>query len=212
WVGRRGGRGGFAALTGGGAHPARWPGLDHWWAGGGEWGLTAKCKTGLKPPQDGGSAPPGRGERSCNPSRDRCPSARGCRAPDRRLERAPGTTRAHDLFAHDRCSDRGRLLVPVGEVPRLSNHQCNRLAHTRSSSRCGGVEPCLRAVMPIVPAKRAVRRARAAIANEHRRRNAGRTSSSRAGANDRLTKAAEKCRRDRDHVVLVTEFLRKPRR
>src|SRR5215470_3017810 len=66
--------------------------------------------------------------------------------------------------------------------------------------------------LPIVPAKRAVRRARAAIANEHRRRNAGRTSSSRAGANDRLTKAAEKCRRDRDHVVLVTECLRKPRR
>src|SRR5262249_29073386 len=59
-------------------------------------------RQGLQPPQVGGSAPRRRGEGSRDPARDRCPSARGCRAPDRRLERAPGAAGADDLFAHDR--------------------------------------------------------------------------------------------------------------
>ena len=40
-------------------------------------------------------------------------------------ERAPGTARANDLFAHDRRRHRGGLLVPVGPLPGLPNDQCN---------------------------------------------------------------------------------------
>ncbi len=53
-------------------------------------------------------------------------------------ERAPGITRAHDLFAHDRRRRHGRLLVFVGALSGLPNNQCNRSADTRSSPRrCG---------------------------------------------------------------------------
>src|SRR5262249_14842779 len=72
---------------------------------------------------------------------------------------APGIARAHDLFAHDRRRHQGGLLVPVGEVPRLSNHQCDRLAHTRSSPRRCGDKPYPRIVLPVRSPERAVRAA-----------------------------------------------------
>src|SRR6516164_5238985 len=85
---------------------------------------------GLQPPQDGGSAPRRRGEGSRCPSRDRCSSARGRRAPDRRLERAPGHQRTHDLFAHDRRRHHRALLVFMGSLPGLPHHECDRPADT----------------------------------------------------------------------------------
>ena len=67
-------------------------------------------------------------------------------------------------------------LVPVGALPGLPNDQRNRLADPRSSSRRGGYEPHSRAVLPVMPAECSVRRARASVAKEHRRRNARRAS------------------------------------
>ena len=87
---------------------------------------------------------------------------------------------ADDLFAHDRRRYQGGLLVPVGPLPGVPNDQRNRLAHARSPSRRGRDEPHSRAVMPIMSAERAVRRASAAIADEHRRRNARGTSAESA--------------------------------
>ena len=77
-----------------------------------------------------------------------------------------------EINAHDRRRHQGGLLVSVGSLPGLPDDQCNRLANTRPSSRRGGDKPHSRAVMPIMPAECAVRRARTLIADKYRRRNA----------------------------------------
>jgi hypothetical protein len=58
--------------------------------------------------------------------------------------------------------------------PALPYHERDRLAHARPSPRRGRDQPHSRTVMPLMPAERAVRRARAAIANKHRGRNGDR--------------------------------------
>jgi hypothetical protein len=73
------------------------------------------------------------------------------------------------------------LLVSVGSLPGLPDHQRNRLAHARPSPGCGSHEPHSALSCRSMPTECAIRGAGAAPANEHRRRNAGRTSSSRAG-------------------------------
>ena len=59
-----------------------------------------------------------------------------------------------------------------GALPGLPDHQCNRLANARPSRGCGSCEPHPCAVLQIMPTKRTIRRARAPVANEYRRRNA----------------------------------------
>jgi hypothetical protein len=83
-----------------------------------------------------------------------------------------GTTRADDLFAQDRRRHQGRLLVLVGALSCLPNHQCNRLAHTRSSSRRCGDKPHSLPLVPLMLTERAVRGAclsRTSIADEMRK-------------------------------------------
>jgi hypothetical protein len=60
-------------------------------------------------------------------------------------------------------------------------HERNRPAHARPSPRRGRNESHSGALMPLMPAKRTLRRAGTTLANKHRGRNAGRTSSSRVG-------------------------------
>jgi len=88
------------------------------------------------------------------------------------LERAPGQANVDDTLADDRRRHYSALLVSVGALSRVSNHQRNRLTHARSRPRRRRVEPHSCAVMPIVLAARTVRGACAPIADEHRRRNA----------------------------------------
>jgi hypothetical protein len=61
------------------------------------------------------------------------------------------------IFQNVFWSDCGSRLVPVGTLPGVPNDQRNRLAHARRSRRRRGDEPRSRAVMSIVPAKRAIR-------------------------------------------------------
>jgi hypothetical protein len=84
------------------------------------------------------------------------------------------------LTDHWRCHYRW-LLVPVGALPCLQNDQRNRLADAGPSSRCGSNEPHSRTVVPILPAQCAFCRTGTTLANKHRRRNAGRTSSGKQG-------------------------------
>ena len=65
-----------------------------------------------------------------------------------------------------------RVLVLVGPLPGLSYHQRNRPSHARPSPRRRRDQSHSRAVLPLVSAKRALCRTRAAFANEYRRRNA----------------------------------------
>jgi len=61
------------------------------------------------------------------------------------------------------------ILVPVGTLSGLPDNQCHRSAHARPPSRRGGDKLHSVALVPLMPAERAVRRARALIADEHRR-------------------------------------------
>jgi hypothetical protein len=57
-------------------------------------------------------------------------------------------------------------------LPGLPHHERDRPAHARPSPRRGCDQPHSVAVVSLVPAERAIRRARAAIADQHRRRHA----------------------------------------
>jgi hypothetical protein len=61
------------------------------------------------------------------------------------------------------------LLVLVGPLSGLPNHQRDRLAHSRPSPQRGRDQSHSRVILPVLPAKRPVRRARAAVADQHRR-------------------------------------------
>ena len=71
------------------------------------------------------------------------------------------------------------LLVRMGEVSGLPDDERNRLAHTRPTPRCGSKQPHPSVVVPIMPAECTVCRVGTSLADKHRRRNTGRTSSSR---------------------------------
>jgi hypothetical protein len=62
-----------------------------------------------------------------------------------------------------------RYWLSMGVLPGVPDDQCDRLAHTRPSSRRGRHQSHSGAVLPLVPAECAIRRARAPIANKHRR-------------------------------------------
>jgi hypothetical protein len=66
------------------------------------------------------------------------------------------------------------MWVHVGTLPGLPDHSGYRPAHARSSPRCRSDEPDPVAVVPLLPAERAVCRTRALITDQHRRRNADR--------------------------------------
>jgi hypothetical protein len=91
-----------------------------------------------------------------------------------------GRSDADAVLADDRRRHRGGLLVPVGPLPGLPHDQRNRLADPRSSPGRGRDESHTRTVLPLMSAECAVRRARAAIADQHRRRNARGVSSASA--------------------------------
>ena len=78
---------------------------------------------------------------------------------------------------NDRCRHCRALLCSLPSVP---NHQCDRLADARSSPRRGRDQSHSRVILPVLPAKRSVRRARAAFPDKHRRRNARGASAARA--------------------------------
>ena len=63
--------------------------------------------------------------------------------------------------------DHSGLLVPVGALPGLPHHERDRPAHARPSPRRGRDQPHSRIVLSLMPAERAVRRARAALAHQH---------------------------------------------
>jgi hypothetical protein len=66
------------------------------------------------------------------------------------------------------------ILVLMGAVPGLPHHERDRPEGNRPSPRRGRDQSHSRAVVSLMPAERAVRRARAAFAHQHRRRNADR--------------------------------------
>ena len=76
------------------------------------------------------------------------------------LERAPGRAHAHAVLADDRGCDHGRLLVPAGALPGLPHHRRRRPADARLAPRRGRDGSYPGAVVPILPAERAVRRIR----------------------------------------------------
>jgi hypothetical protein len=88
--------------------------------------------------------------------------------------RAPSQANAHAILADDRRRRRCGILVPVGSLPSLPHYERDRLAHARPSPRRGCDQPHSRIVLSLMPAQRAVRRARATVPDQHRRRNAGR--------------------------------------
>ena len=94
--------------------------------------------------------------------------------------------------------DHSGLLVPVDAVSGLPNDERDRSAHARSSPRCGRHQPNSGAVLPLMPAERAVRRTRATIANEYRRRDA--RGASAAGA--RRVKRGRQLRRPMERKVM----------
>jgi hypothetical protein len=77
-----------------------------------------------------------------------CEYAQG-RAPDRRLERAPGQTDADVVLADHRRRHHRRLLVPVGALPCLPHHERDRPAHARSTPRGGREQSHSVVVLPI---------------------------------------------------------------
>ena len=90
-------------------------------------------------------------------------------APNRGLERAAGQAHADAVLADDRRRCHGRLLVFMRPLPGLPHYERDRSAHARSPSRRGRDKPHSVVVVSFVPAERAVCRARAAIADKHRR-------------------------------------------
>lgn len=96
------------------------------------------------------------------------------RAANRRLERAPGEAHADAVLTDDRRRGYGSPLVLVGPLPSLPHDQCNRPADARSAPGRRGDKPHTGVVLPLMPAKRAVRRAGAALKDQHRRRDAAR--------------------------------------
>jgi hypothetical protein len=78
-------------------------------------------------------------------------------------------THADAVLADNRRRHHRRLLVPLGALSGVSNDQRRGSAHARSSPRCCRKQSHSTAVVPVVPAECAIRRARAAIANKHRR-------------------------------------------
>jgi hypothetical protein len=56
-------------------------------------------------------------------------AARRCRAPNRRLERAPRQAYAHDFLTDDRRRNCRTLFVPVGALPSLPDYQRDRSAY-----------------------------------------------------------------------------------
>jgi hypothetical protein len=66
------------------------------------------------------------------------------------------------------------LLVSVGALSGLPHHKRDQPAHARPSPRRGRDQSHSRAVLPLLPAERDVRRARSPITHQHRRRNADR--------------------------------------
>jgi hypothetical protein len=77
------------------------------------------------------------------------------------------------LFSpNDRRRHRGAVLVSVGVLPGVPDHQRDRPADARPPPRRRSDKPHSRAVVPFVPAKCTVRRTHAPIKEEHRRRNA----------------------------------------
>jgi hypothetical protein len=89
-------------------------------------------------------------------------------AAHRCLERAPGSAKADVVLSDNRRGHCSAVLVPVDMLSSLPDHQCNRPANARPSSRSGSNQPHSRTVLPLVSPKRTFRRARATIANEHR--------------------------------------------
>ena len=83
---------------------------------------------------------------------------------------APGQANADAVRADDRRRHRRAALGALGSVPGLLHHQCDRPAHARPASRCGNHQPYPSAVMPIMPAQCALRRAGAALAAQERGR------------------------------------------
>jgi hypothetical protein len=125
--------------------------------------------------------PRSRGEGSGEPARDRCPGPGRCRAPNRCLERAPGETNADAVLADNRRCHYSGLLVPVGALSRVPMDKQCRSSHARPPSQRSGKQSHSRTVVPLMPTERAICRTSATFANEHCRRDEGRTSSSRAG-------------------------------
>jgi hypothetical protein len=72
------------------------------------------------------------------------------------------------VLADDRRRHRRAVLVPVGALPGLPHHERDRPAHARSSPRRGRDQSHSVAVVSLVPATCAVRRARAAVADQYR--------------------------------------------
>jgi hypothetical protein len=64
--------------------------------------------------------------------------------------------RMYAVLADDRSGGHGRLLVPVGPLPSVPDHQRDRFADARSSPRRGRDEPHSGAVLPVMPAECAV--------------------------------------------------------
>jgi len=84
-----------------------------------------------------------------------------------RLERTPGSADALTVRPDDRRSHHGRLLVPAGALPGLSHHRRRRPADARLAPRRRRDSPYARAVLPMLPAECAVRRASAVVATVH---------------------------------------------
>ena len=80
-----------------------------------------------------------------------------------RLKRAPGQADADAVLADDRRGHHGRLLVPAGALPGLPHHRRCRPAEARLTPRRGCDGANAGAVVPIMPAERAVRRARLSV-------------------------------------------------
>jgi hypothetical protein len=59
---------------------------------------------------------------------------------------------ANAVLANDRRRHRGGLLVPMGSLPGVPDHQCDRSADARSSPRCSRDQPHSGAVVPAAPA------------------------------------------------------------
>ena len=76
---------------------------------------------------------------------------------------------ADAVLADIRRRHHGTALVPVGPLPGLSDRERRRPPRARPSSRRGGDEPYSVAVVPIMPAARALCRTCPLVAGEHRR-------------------------------------------
>ena len=79
---------------------------------------------------------------------------------------------ANAVLANDRRRHRGGLLVPMGSLPGVPDHQCDRSADARSSPRCSRDQPqsalSCRSCRPNAPFAELVRLSRTSIADEMR--------------------------------------------